>query len=43
MAAETFDSKARPEAGTETQKGNGVDPKKNNFGTHNEIVNFAKK
>ena len=42
MAAET-DFKARPEAGTETQKGNGGDPKKNNFRTPNEIANFAKK
>ena len=42
MAAET-DFKARPEAGTETQKGNGGDPKTNNFGTPNEIANFAKK
>ncbi len=43
MEAGTSNSNARPEAGTETQKGNGGDPKKNNFRTPNEIANFAKK
>ncbi len=42
MVAETFDSKARPEAGTETQKGNGVDPKKANVGTYDKADKFLK-
>ena len=42
MAAEISDSKAKSEAGTETQKGNGVDPKTNNVGGHVNRVEFLK-
>ena len=42
MEAATTNSNARPETGTETQKGNGVDPKTNNVGGHVNRVEFLK-